>query len=125
MMVSPLSGSNNEIELVKIETEELSLTIKGNPYHEKYESLKEYHAMNADEMMYFHVDGKVESVSVSVFDARLQRLDEGNEHPPIFLKIEVISLLLFRKITSSSLFIMNIQDFENKLVLFKWDHFMC
>lgn len=37
MMVSPLSGSNNEIELVKIETEELSLTIKGNPYHEKYE----------------------------------------------------------------------------------------
>lgn len=28
MMVSPLSGSNNEIELVKIETEELSLTIK-------------------------------------------------------------------------------------------------
>lgn len=123
MMVSPLSGSNNEIELVKIETEELSLTIKGNPYHEKYESLKEYHDMKVDEMMYFHVDGKTESVSV--FDARLQRLDEWNEHPPIFLKIEVISLLLFRKITGSSLFIMNIRVFENKLVLFKWGHFMC
>lgn len=123
MMVSPLSGSNNEIELVKIETEELSLTIKGNPYHEKYESLKEYHAMNADEMMYFHVDGKTESVSV--FDARLQRLDEWNEHPPIFLKIEVISLLLFRKITTSCPFTMNIRDFESKLVPFKWDHFMC
>ena len=67
------------------------MTIKGNPYHEKYESLKEYHDMNADEMMYFHVDGKTESVSV--FDARLQGLDEWNEHPPIFLKIEVISLL--------------------------------
>ena len=95
------SGSNNEIELVKIETEELSLTIKGNPYHEKYESLKEYHAMNVDEMMYFHVDGETESVSV--FDARLQRLDEWNEHPPIFLRIEVISLLLFRKRINSSL----------------------
>lgn len=40
MMVSPLSGSNRDIELVKIETADLSLTIKGNPYHEKYESLK-------------------------------------------------------------------------------------
>lgn len=97
MMVSPLSGSNNEIELVKIETEELSLTIKGNPYHEKYESLKEYHAMNADEMMYFHVDGKVESVSVSVFDARLQRLDEGNEHPPIFFENRSYQLVVVPK----------------------------
>lgn len=95
MMVSPLSGSNNEIELVKIETEELSLTIKGNPYHEKYESLKEYHAMNADEMMYFHVDGKAESVSV--FDARLQRLDEWNEHPPIFFENRSYQLVVVPK----------------------------
>lgn len=95
MMVSPLSGSNNEIELVKIETEELSLTIKGNPYHEKYESLKEYHAMNADEMMYFHVDGKAESVSV--FDARLQGLDEWNEHPPIFFENRSYQLVVVPK----------------------------
>ncbi|PFZ62901.1 restriction endonuclease [Bacillus wiedmannii] len=95
MMVSPLSGSNNEIELVKIETEELSLTIKGNPYHEKYESLKEYHAMNADEMMYFHVDGKAESVSV--FDARLQELDEWNEHPPIFFENRSYQLVVVPK----------------------------
>lgn len=95
MMVSPLSGSNNEIELVKIETEELSLTIKGNPYHEKYESLKEYHAMNADEMMYFHVDGKAESVSV--FDARLKRLDEWNEHPPIFFENRSYQLVVVPK----------------------------
>lgn len=95
MMVSPLSGSNNEIELVKIETEELSLTIKGNPYHEKYESLKEYHAMNADEMMYFHVDGKAESVSV--FDAELQRLDEWNEHPPIFFENRSYQLVVVPK----------------------------
>ncbi|OTX88601.1 restriction endonuclease [Bacillus wiedmannii] len=95
MMVSPLSGSNNEIELVKIETEELSLTIKGNPYHEKYESLKEYHAMNADEMMYFHVDGKTESVSV--FDARLNRVDEWNEHPPIFFENRSYQLVVVPK----------------------------
>lgn len=95
MMASPLSGSNNEIELVKIETEELSLTIKGNPYHEKYEGLKEYHAMNADEMMYFHVDGKTESVSV--FDARLQRLDEWNEHPPIFFENRSYQLVIVPK----------------------------
>ncbi|MGE6402986.1 DUF2357 domain-containing protein [Bacillus cereus] len=94
-MVSPLSGSNNEIELVKIETEELSLTIKGNPYHEKYESLKEYHAMNADEMMYFHVDGKAESVSV--FDTRLQRLDEWNEYPPIFFENRSYQLVVVPK----------------------------
>ncbi len=95
MMVSPLSGSNNEIELVKIETEELSLTIKGNPYHEKYESLKEYQAMNVDEMMYFRVDGKTESVSI--FDARLQRLDEWNEHPPIFFENRSYQLVVVPK----------------------------
>ncbi|MED2933063.1 restriction endonuclease-like protein [Bacillus wiedmannii] len=94
-MVSPLSGSNNEIELVKIETEELSLTIKGNPYHEKYESLKEYHAMKADEMMYFHVDGEAESVSV--FDARLKRLDEWTEHPPIFFENRSYQLVVVPK----------------------------
>ncbi len=95
MMVSPLSGSNNEMELVKIETEELSLTIKGNPYHEKYESLKEYQAMNADEMMYFHVDGKVESVSV--FDAGLERLDECKKHPPIFFENRSYQLVVVPK----------------------------
>ncbi|QWH14895.1 DUF2357 domain-containing protein [Bacillus mycoides] len=94
-MVSPLSGSNNEIELVKIETEELSLTIKGNPYHEKYESLKEYQAMNTDEMMHFHVDGKAESVSI--FDARWQRLDEWNEHPPIFFENRSYQLVVVPK----------------------------
>ncbi|WP_141541186.1 restriction endonuclease-like protein [Bacillus thuringiensis] len=94
-MVSPLSGPNNEMELVKIETEELSLTIKGNPYHEKYESLKEYHAMNVDEMMYFQVEGKTESISV--FDARLKRLDEWNEHPPIFFENRSYQLVVVPK----------------------------
>lgn len=122
MMVSPLSGSNNEIELVKIETEELSLTIKGNPYHGKYESLKEYHAMNADEMMYFHVNGKAESVSV--FDARLQRLDEWNEHANLF-ENRSYQLVVVPKNNKQLSFIMNIRVLENKLVLFKWDHFMC
>ena len=87
-------------------------------------SLKEYHAMNADEMMYFHVDGKVESVSVSVFDARLQRLDEGTNTRQSF-ENRSYQLVVVPKNNKQLSFIMNIQDFENKLVLFKWDHFMC
>lgn len=51
--------------------------------------------MNADEMMYFHVDGKVESVSV--FDARLQRLDEGTNTRQSFFENRSYQLVVVPK----------------------------
>ncbi|PDZ11328.1 restriction endonuclease [Bacillus pseudomycoides] len=95
MMVSPLSGSNRDIELVKIETADLSLTIKGNPYHEKYESLKKHQSIASDEMMHFHVSGT--SDSIMVYDAQLQKLSELTEHPPIFFENRSYQLVVVPK----------------------------
>jgi len=95
MMASPLSGSNSDIELVKIETADFSLTIKGNPYHEKYESLKKHQSIASDEMMHFHVSGEVESILV--YDARLQKLSELTEHPPIFFENRSYQLVVIPK----------------------------
>ncbi|MDM5187310.1 restriction endonuclease-like protein [Bacillus sp. DX4.1] len=94
-MVSPLSGSNSDIELVKIETTDLSLIIKGNPYHEKYESLKNHQSIASDEMMHFHVSGTWDSIMV--YDARLQKLDEWTEHPPIFFENRSYQLVVVPK----------------------------
>lgn len=95
MMASPLSGSNSDIELVKIETADLSLTIKGNPYHEKYEGLKKHQTIASDEMMHFHVFGEVESIFV--YDARLQRLSELSEQSPIFFENRSYQLVVVPK----------------------------
>ncbi|WP_113745328.1 restriction endonuclease-like protein [Bacillus cereus] len=94
-MASPLSGSNSDIELVKIETKDLSLTIKGNTYHEKYEGLKKHQSIVSDEMMHFHVSGT--SDSVMVYDARLQKLSELTEHPPIFFENRSYQLVVVPK----------------------------
>ncbi|MBY0597773.1 restriction endonuclease-like protein [Bacillus bingmayongensis] len=94
-MASPLSGSNDDIELVKIETADLSLTIKGNPYHEKYESLKKHQSIASGEMMHFHVSGEVESILV--YDARLQKPSELTEHPPIFFENRSYQLVVVPK----------------------------
>lgn len=120
MMVSPLSGSNRDIELVKIETADLSLTIKGNPYHEKYESLKKHQSIASDEMMHFHVSGT--SDSIMVYDAQLQKLSELTEHPLSFSRIGVISSLSFLKMIKNCLFTMSIHLFERQSALLKWVH---
>ena len=45
-MVSLPSGSREDVELVLIETEDFSLVIKGKPYHERYEGMKQYRSMD-------------------------------------------------------------------------------
>lgn len=94
-MVSPLSGSNDDIELIKIETADLSLTIKGNPYHEKYEGLKEHQGIASDEMMYFHVSGETDSILV--YDVRTKELVDWTEHPPIFFENRSYQLVVIPK----------------------------
>ncbi|WP_369900871.1 DUF2357 domain-containing protein [Bacillus manliponensis] len=94
-MVSPLSGSNGEIELVKIETADLSLIIKGNPYHAKYESMKAKQSIPTDEMMYFHVAGGTDSIHI--YDVRSGELNELAEHPPIFFENRNYQLVVIPK----------------------------
>lgn len=94
-MASPRSGSNEELELVKIETEDLSLTIKGKPYHDKYESLKEYETFPSEEIMHFHVSGAFQSVKV--YDVRAKELVDWSEHPPIFFEHRNYQLVVVNK----------------------------
>ncbi|MBO9128570.1 restriction endonuclease-like protein [Bacillus sp. 165] len=94
-MASLPSGSNDEVELVKIETADFSLTIKGKPYHDKYESLKEYQTISSDEKMHFHVAGAAESVLV--YDVRAKELVSCAEHPPIFFENRSYQLVIVPK----------------------------
>ena len=64
-MVSLPSGSREDVELVLIETEDFSLVMKGKPYHERYEGLKQYRSMDFHDAMEFSVQGKgVQSIQV-------------------------------------------------------------
>ncbi|WP_077615742.1 restriction endonuclease-like protein [Caenibacillus caldisaponilyticus] len=87
-MASRPSGSEDFVtQLVVIETSELFLYIKGIPYHERYESLKQYRqkAEETFETMRFECTG-VDVESVEVFDVREGCLMEKGEHPPIFFE---------------------------------------
>lgn len=98
-MALPPSGSDvNEFELVVIETPELSLYIKGKPYHQRYESLREYRDRSKfhDEKMYFFADGP-DVDRIEVFDIREGDLVSGCELPPIFFENGVYQLVVSSK----------------------------
>ena len=98
-MVLRPSGSENFItELVVIETSELTLYIKGSPYHERYESLRQYRqkAEGSHERMTFKCSG-IRLESIDIFDVREGRLVPKNEHPPIFFENGVYELIVESK----------------------------
>src|SRR5699024_10733001 len=77
------SGSREEVELVQIETDELSLILKGKPYHERYESLKQYRSMDLHDTMTFVV--KEETIQTTkVYDLKQNELVEETVLQPIF-----------------------------------------
>lgn len=94
-MALPPSGSDDTL-LVVIETTELSLYIKGNPYQEKYESFKRIVKDDFVETMQFSCEG-VGLESVQVFDVREGRLTEKSEYPPIFFENSVYQLVVESK----------------------------
>src|SRR5699024_2781704 len=90
------SGSREEVELVQIETDDLSLILKGKPYHERYESLKQYRSMDFHDTMEFAVEG--ESIqSVKVYDANQDELVEETVLRPIFFENGVYQLIVASK----------------------------
>ena len=85
MMDSLPSGSRDDVELVKIETDEFSLVIKGKPYHHRYEGLKQYRVMDYHDVMEFSVHGKTVQ-SIEVYDIEQQRLASSQQVRPIFFE---------------------------------------
>lgn len=92
----PLSGSPEEVELVRVETKDLTLIIKGKPFHERYESLKQYQQMDFHDVMEFSVDGEgIEDIQV--YDIDQQQLLAPNNLRPIFFENGVYQLIVVPK----------------------------
>ena len=99
-MVSLPSGSREDVELVLIETEDLSLVMKGKPYHERYEGLKQYRSMDFHDAMELSVKGQGIQ-SIQVYDVNEQGLvvssNVTTEYRPIFFENGTYQLIVLPK----------------------------
>jgi uncharacterized protein len=90
------SGSREDVELVKVETADFSLVIKGKPYHERYEGLKQYRMMDFNDVMGFSVKGG-DLAEVKVFDISQQQLVTSDQLRPIFFENGVYQMIVVPK----------------------------
>lgn len=90
------SGSRDDVELVKIETQDFSLVIKGKPYHERYEGLKQYRVMDYHDVMQFSVHGDHIN-QVLIYDIETQSLQESTQLRPIFFENGVYQNIVIPK----------------------------
>ena len=95
-MALPLSGLPDETELVKIEHEYFSLVLKGKPYHERYNGLKQYQQMDWHDIMEFSVRGEG-ILSAQVFDIDNLRLSSEYSVRPIFFENGSYTMLILPK----------------------------
>ncbi|MBS4193213.1 restriction endonuclease-like protein [Bacillus sp. FJAT-49705] len=90
------SGSREDVELVQIETEKCSLIIKGKPYHERYEGLKQYRAMDSHDVMEFTVDGHGIQ-EYKVYDVQIGQLVFPSNLRPIFFENGIYQVIVVSK----------------------------
>jgi uncharacterized protein len=96
-MASLPSGSREDVELVKVETDDLTLVLKGKPYHERYEGLKQYRSMDYHDVMEFHVEG-VNIQEIKAYDINKQQMGSPVNLRPIFFENGVYQLVVWSKI---------------------------
>lgn len=95
-MASLPSGSREDVELVKVETDDLTLVLKGKPYHERYEGLKQYRSMDYHDVMEFNVEG-VNIQEIKVYDINEQQMVNPVNLRPIFFENGVYQLVVWSK----------------------------
>jgi uncharacterized protein len=95
-MASLPSGSREDVELVKVETDDLTLVLKGKPYHERYEGLKQYRSMDYHDVMEFNVEG-VNIQAINVYDINKQEMVDPVNLRPIFFENGVYQLVVWSK----------------------------
>ncbi|GAE94679.1 5-methylcytosine-specific restriction related enzyme [Gracilibacillus boraciitolerans JCM 21714] len=95
-MASLHSGSaRDDVELLHIDTKDMTIVIKGKPYHEKYEGLTQYRNMDFhDPPMSLSVIGD-DIGSIQVFDVNTSELAEKYSHRPIFFENGGLSINCF------------------------------
>ena len=95
-MASLLSGSRSEVELVYIETKKLSLMIKGKPYHERYEGLRQYRQLDFHDGMEFDVSGEgIEDIRV--YDVNRDEMAAPGNVRPIFFENGIYQVIVIPK----------------------------
>ncbi|WP_342748189.1 DUF2357 domain-containing protein [Virgibacillus ndiopensis] len=92
----PPTGSREEVELVQIETNDLSLILKGKPYHKRYEGLKQYRMLDYHDVMEFSVHGS-DIEDIKVYDVNENYLGEQTNVRPIFFENGVYQLIVVPK----------------------------
>ncbi|NLI69218.1 MAG: DUF2357 domain-containing protein [Bacilli bacterium] len=96
-MVSPPSGYHDAVELVKIETKDFSLVIKGKAYHERYEGFKSYQIMDFHDEMFFSFQGE-NILEVKVFDVESEKIHSPSSGlRPIFFENGIYQLIVIPK----------------------------
>ncbi|WP_099364684.1 restriction endonuclease-like protein [Fredinandcohnia onubensis] len=85
MALLPSGSAPNDVELVYIDTDQLTLVIKGKPYHERYEGLLQYRQLDFHDVMHFNVRGKYINIK-KIFDVETQTLIEPLNQRPIFFE---------------------------------------
>lgn len=95
-MASLPSGYREDVELVKVETDDLTLVLKGKPYHERYEGLKQYRSMDYHDVMEFNVEG-VNIQEIKVYNINEQQLVNPLNLRPIFFENGVYQLVVWSK----------------------------
>ncbi len=96
-MALHLSGSREDVEIVKIETVQCSLVIKGKPYHEKYEGLKQYQSMDFSDMMNFDVRGEG-ILEQKVLDINEGKLVTSDKVRPTFFENGIYQIIVVPKV---------------------------
>jgi uncharacterized protein len=96
-MASPHTGlAKEDVELLKIETSDFSLVIKGKPFHERYLGLQQYKNLDFHDVMYLDVKGN-DIEDIKVFDVKQQQLVEPSEQRPIFFENGIYQLMVSPK----------------------------
>ncbi|WP_339283752.1 restriction endonuclease-like protein [Oceanobacillus sp. FSL K6-3682] len=96
-MASLHSGSaKDDVELLHIDTKDMTIVIKGKPYHEKYEGLSQYRKMDYHDPMNLTIDGE-NIESIQVFDIDTSKLMAKYSHRPIFFENGIYQLIVSPK----------------------------
>lgn len=89
--------TKEDVELVSIETADFSLIIKGKPFHQKYEGLRQYKEMNNTDTMLFKVNGQdVERVFVYNIDKQ-QSEENYLDLRPVFFENGIYQIIVSPK----------------------------
>jgi uncharacterized protein len=90
------SGFRDDVELVKIEVTDFSLVIKGKPYHNLYEGLRQYRKLNRHDVMKFSAIGD-SLETVQVYNIDLDQLTFEQQVRPIFFENGIYQVIIVSK----------------------------